>query len=378
MAIYISEKLKQFRKARDLTQEQIAAVFNVSPQSVSRWETGATYPDMELLPSIASYFNITVDELLGVDKIKDKERIEKITKEVDEKWNIGHINDALEILRNAVREFPHEDVLQISLALSLDRKSAAETDEEIKKDTILEAITIYERVLENSTNDCARNQALFSLSQCYKSVGDKEKAVATAKKLSYACGSSDVVLSTIYEGDELREQLKKNNSIFAGSLANGLYDLAQSMYKLDSGVRIKHKSDALEGIKLINKAIGIYDLIYENGDYGFGNLHLSLYHCTLAENYYQVNDIDSALSCLEKAAQYAVDFDTLTNFKHHTSLAVHGVEKTGSLIRNEQCRNNRCHEMLHCTLTYGYFDLIKDNERFKAVVAKLEKHAKSF
>jgi len=57
MAIYISEKLKQFRKARDLTQEQIAAVFNVSPQSVSRWETGATYPDMELLPSIASYFN---------------------------------------------------------------------------------------------------------------------------------------------------------------------------------------------------------------------------------------------------------------------------------------------------------------------------------
>ena len=154
------------------------------------------------------------------------------------------------------------------------------------------------------------------------------------------------------------------------------------MDKLDSDAKIyKYKSDSPERIKLINKAIGIYDLIYENGDYGFGNLHLNLYHCTLAENYYGVNDIDSALNCLEKAAQHAVDFDTMTDFTHHTSLAVQGVEKTGGLIRNEQCRNNRCYGMLHklhFDLTHGNVDLIKDDERFKAVVAKLEKHAKSY
>ena len=65
MAIYLSEKLKQFRKSRDLTQEQIADIFHVSPQAVSRWETGVSFPDIEMLPSIAEFFKVTVDDLLG-------------------------------------------------------------------------------------------------------------------------------------------------------------------------------------------------------------------------------------------------------------------------------------------------------------------------
>jgi transcriptional regulator with XRE-family HTH domain len=140
MAIYFSEKFKQNRKAKDLTQEQLAEIFHVSPQAVSRWETGATCPDIELLPSIASYFNITVDELLGVDKIKDKERIEEIEKEILEKWQSGYIDDVVEISRNAVREFPHEYKLQLRLAMSLEQK--VESDEAKKKDNQLEAITI--------------------------------------------------------------------------------------------------------------------------------------------------------------------------------------------------------------------------------------------
>ena len=367
MAIYFSEKFKQHRKAKDLTQEQLAEIFHVSPQAISRWEIGATCPDIELLPSIALYFKITVDELLGVDKIKDKEQIEKIQNEVNEKLESGHINDAVEMLRNAVREFPHEYILQAALALSLRQKAVSETDEEKKKDNIMEAIAIYERVLENCTDDYSRNSALFGLSQCYKNVGDKDKAVNTAKKLSCAAGSSDVVLATIYEGDELREQLKKNISTFASFLTNGIYQLVNSMDKLES----------TERIKLLNKAIDILDIIYENGDYGYYNFPLSLYYCELARNYYVINDMDNTLNCLEKAAQHAVDFDTLT-FKQHTSLAVQGLKRTAMLVRTEQCKNNRCYDILRSLLPHGTFDLIKDNERFKAVISNLEKHAKSY
>ena len=78
MAIYLSEKLKQFRKSRDLTQEQIADIFHVSPQAVSRWETGISFPDIEMLPSIAEFFKVTVDDLLGVDVIRNQERIDEI------------------------------------------------------------------------------------------------------------------------------------------------------------------------------------------------------------------------------------------------------------------------------------------------------------
>lgn len=163
---------KQKRKAKDLTQEQVAEIFHVSPQAISRWENGTTYPDIEILPSIAAYFNITVDELLGVDKTKDKVRIEEIIEEVTEKWNRGYIDEAVEILKKAVREFPQEYSLQNLLALTLTQQ--ARTDKEKAKGSLLEAIAIRERILENSTNNFIRNEVLFGLSQNYKDAGDIE------------------------------------------------------------------------------------------------------------------------------------------------------------------------------------------------------------
>ena len=74
MSIVFCQKLKELRKKQDLTQEQIADIFHVSPQSVSRWETGANYPDIEMLPHIAIYFKVTVDELLGTEAILGEER----------------------------------------------------------------------------------------------------------------------------------------------------------------------------------------------------------------------------------------------------------------------------------------------------------------
>lgn len=58
-----SHNLRRLRLSKGLTQEQAAAHWGVSPQSVSRWETGATFPDILLLPAIAEYYCVTVDDL---------------------------------------------------------------------------------------------------------------------------------------------------------------------------------------------------------------------------------------------------------------------------------------------------------------------------
>lgn len=67
MKLHIDEAVLKHRKAKNMTQEELAAALGVSPQSVSNWEHGG-YPDIELLPTIANYFGITVDELIGNDK----------------------------------------------------------------------------------------------------------------------------------------------------------------------------------------------------------------------------------------------------------------------------------------------------------------------
>ena len=63
--IKINEQLSFLRKQKNITQEELAQVLGITNQSVSKWESGACCPDITLLPEIATYFNVTIDELLG-------------------------------------------------------------------------------------------------------------------------------------------------------------------------------------------------------------------------------------------------------------------------------------------------------------------------
>lgn len=69
MELYLAERLRKYRKEKDITQEALAQILGVSPQSVSKWECGDGYPDITLLPGIANYFEVSIDELLGNDRI---------------------------------------------------------------------------------------------------------------------------------------------------------------------------------------------------------------------------------------------------------------------------------------------------------------------
>ena len=74
MKLSIGENIRKFRKNNDLTQETLAEQLGVTYQSISRWENGTTYPDIELLPAIAETLKITVDELLGMTQMEKEKR----------------------------------------------------------------------------------------------------------------------------------------------------------------------------------------------------------------------------------------------------------------------------------------------------------------
>ena len=74
-------RIKSLRKSRNITQEQLAGYLDVSPQAVSRWETGASCPDISLLPQIAELFGITTDELLGVNEAEKRREIGTVAAE---------------------------------------------------------------------------------------------------------------------------------------------------------------------------------------------------------------------------------------------------------------------------------------------------------
>ena len=89
MNIKIGEKIKNLRARDGRKQEDLANALGVSPQAVSRWEANGGYPDMELLPAIANYFNVTIDELFGYSR----DRQEKAVYNQDEKRKIIAIDE---------------------------------------------------------------------------------------------------------------------------------------------------------------------------------------------------------------------------------------------------------------------------------------------
>jgi len=72
MELQISENIKKFRILSGYTQSELAVLLSVSPQAVSRWENGQAFPDITLLPLLAKYLNVSIDELMGVESQKNK------------------------------------------------------------------------------------------------------------------------------------------------------------------------------------------------------------------------------------------------------------------------------------------------------------------
>ena len=73
----VSKNLRKLRREKKLTQEQVAEQLGVSAQSVSRWETAASFPDIMMLPEISRLYGVLVDDLFkddlqGYDKLSDR------------------------------------------------------------------------------------------------------------------------------------------------------------------------------------------------------------------------------------------------------------------------------------------------------------------
>ena len=120
MNIKIGEKIKQLRQRDGRKQEDLANALGVSPQAISRWEANGGYPDMELIPAIANYFNISIDELFGYSKDRGdklKAILSKADKAIGEN---GDMTECVDMLRAAVEEFPSEPKLYMNLGFALD------------------------------------------------------------------------------------------------------------------------------------------------------------------------------------------------------------------------------------------------------------------
>lgn len=71
----LGQRIARLRKSKGLTQEELGDKVGISSQAVSKWETDASVPDVMLLVKIANIFDITVDELLGNERVRETPKV---------------------------------------------------------------------------------------------------------------------------------------------------------------------------------------------------------------------------------------------------------------------------------------------------------------
>ena len=175
---HFNEKIKKLRKQKNMTQEQLAEYMCVSPQAVSRWETGVTSPDISALPQLAELFCVTVDELLGVDEKEKRREINAVIAEAEAVINTtGETEESIIKIREALNKYPGNERLLCTLMYAL---YVASEDEELCREYDAEIVSIAYRIQQHSTVDGSRNEARRILFRHYCDTNRKAEALQIA------------------------------------------------------------------------------------------------------------------------------------------------------------------------------------------------------
>ena len=287
MSVYFNAKFKELRRARDLTQEQIADIFHVSPQSVSRWETGANYPDIEILPHIALFFKVTVDELLGTQQIAGEEKAKAYRRDIRNLFNVGNVSGAIEEARRAVKEYPVNYMLQSHLMHALCTAGDERHKDEITK--------IGENIMEYCTDQTVTPWAKWLLIRQYARWDMKAEARKIVDTLSEAFYTQDLTLKYVLEGEEWLRNQRISIIRFAIMLCGFIGEYA-------------HKADLDIPQKIeCNKAVlHIERLAYSVADEEIDIINRAFVQVGIAELYCEAGDAENAVKYVELAARDAM------------------------------------------------------------------------
>ncbi|MCL2300614.1 MAG: helix-turn-helix transcriptional regulator [Firmicutes bacterium] len=334
MTICFGESLRRLRKEKSLTQEQLAARLNVSFQTISNWERDESWPDLSMLPVLASFFGVTTDALLAADKAANERRIQDILDAYD-----AHKPDTakehMPVLKAALAENPTDYRLWVRYMECLLYCGGGGLN--CAPETRKEAREIYENIDAHCTNDRIRMWAkrlfvmhLHSIAQPLEPGGplgkpelqeEAERILAEMPDLR-ACREHVATMVSLPGEDHLRAvQSELASLLWMTTHAICHHDLYGKAFPGEEQT-FQYANEILYAEEITQRLL---DLFYPDGDYG-KNTFLVIYDLGYQAFYNAVlGNFDEAFAAMRRSLAQALAFDALPRVTTHTSPLFRGL-----------------------------------------------------
>ncbi len=346
MEIRFAEIMKDLRKGRGNTQEELATHLGISVQAVSKWERGDAMPDVTLLPYIASFYDTTIDALLGCDAVRKEEDMAVFKKKAQVLINKGKRKERLELCRAYQKKYPNDETVLDGLMHDLFAVDRIGNSEEI--------LSIANRLLSSKEY---HYDAVQMLALTNSVIGNYDAAVEYAKSIPLRMD----LLRTVLKGDELVEHCKW----FFWAVCDDLYATECCL------TRCAEAGYTAEDRHRIRKAIyDVFHVIFSDGDFGFWEDRLARICRDMAISSAEAGEIDRAIAELEEMCEHLEKLKEFVSIDH-TSPLVKGLHYEASQVTRSGEESLAAAYVRHLNEN-PRFQCLKDDARLASIQARLE------
>lgn len=364
MRLSIGDNIKKLRRERDITQEQLAEILNVSCQTISRWETDSCYPDVEMLPIIANFFNTTLDKLMGMDEKAETEKVEKYLYDFQVAISKGLVYECVRIARDGVKEFPNNYTLlnKLMYALFITTSDDADMPEEEwranQEKYDAEIVSLGERIMKYCPDQNIRLEATARLAFEHCEMGRRDIGRALYETLPSDIYAKENQMWWSLREDEKLPFIRNNIKRYATNLSHQMYRLARGRYLPDE-----------DSLKVLEKMIVLDELIYD-GKHTAENYFDEGSLVVMAEIYARLGNKEKAIETLKLAAKYASESDNAPEIVSSESLLLGPREWKQIYLETADPRPVRI-LMRDVWLSRDSFDSIRETEEFQEIIKTL-------
>jgi len=362
MKLMIGENLRQLRRERDITQEELARILGVTYQSVSRWENGSCYPDVELIPTIAGFFGTTTDKLMGVSETAEQARVKELKEQYQEALSRGEVYRCIDIARAGIREYPNNylllDMLMYALFLSGDKDGNIPEWRENMEKYDEEIVALGERIIRYCPDQQIRLEATATLAFHHCEVGRKQQGRALFESLPSIKWCREAHIWWALEDEERLPRMQRNMRNAYSIMQGALYNIISARLLTDEDL-----------IRLFEKKTEL-DRLLTDGDSPRNKWDNARDDCYLAATCARLGKTEEAISALWKAVSGVKAFDARPEEEHYNSLLLGPyVQYRGDY---ETTDTRPCREIMRDKwLSDPDFDPLRERPEFREIVAAL-------